>query len=114
VIREEIAMDLSTEDVVEKKKPGLETLRMRLERVLELVQVDRAGAASEVVAEMVALERAAIGQDLGRFVDGASAAAGLGRRWQKGTLSPDDARIAVLRLTLAMIRELAVREGGRR
>jgi hypothetical protein len=113
VIREELSMDLVVEDVVDSKKSSLDPLRLRLERVLELVQLDRPEAAAEVLVEVTALERLASGRNLGPFNEVAAAAVALVRRWQRGTMTSDDARIAVLRLTLAMIRELAARRVGR-
>ena len=107
-------MDLCGEQAVDgKERRDLEPLRVRLERVLELVQVDRPEAASDVLAQMAALEREASGLTLGRFAEGAATAAGIALRWRRGVMTSDDARIQVLRLTLAMIRELGAHEGRR-
>jgi hypothetical protein len=82
-------------------------LRVRLDRVLELVQVDRADAPPRVMTEMNALEVGALDAGLHRLAEGAAAALGLARRWHRGALGSADARVAILRLTLAMLRELA-------
>jgi hypothetical protein len=82
-------------------------IRGRIERVLELVQVERPGAAAAILIEMANIEREADGPELERFVEGAAAAANLARRWHRGALDSADARVGILRLVLALLRELA-------
>jgi hypothetical protein len=90
--------------------PNYDTLRVRLEIVLELVQVDRPGVAARMVAELIAMERDSRLYKLALFAEGAETAAGIARRWHRGALDAADARVAILRLCLALLRELAARE----
>lgn len=87
-----------------------DALRARIERVLELVQVDRPGVAPRVLDELMAIEREGARGGLELFTDGASAAIGLARRWHRGALDAADARVGILRLILAMLRELHAQE----
>lgn len=87
-----------------------DALRARLERVLELVQVEHAGCALAVSDELIELERAGRAAGLGRFADAAATAGMIALRWDGGALSGGDARVAVLRLALAMLRELTFQE----
>lgn len=90
--------------------PSFDGLRVRIERVLELVQVERPGVAARLLDDLVAIEVEGRRGGLELFADGASAAAGLARRWHRGALASAEARVGILRLTLAMIRELAAKE----
>jgi len=96
--------------IAEVFMPSFDGLRARIERVLELVQVDRPGVAARVLDELLAIEKEGRRGDLELFADAAGAAAGLARRWHRGALPAADARVGVFRLTLAMLRELAAKE----